>query len=104
MASGFVHPGLLHSREDINRIKIAIRQKEGPIYEGFKLLLESPFSKMDYRMLGPVEEWGRAPNINTGQAQNDAKAAYQNALMWAITEKQPHADKAIEILNAWAGK
>ena len=24
--------------------------------------------------------------------------------MWAITGKQPHANKSIEILNAWAGK
>ena len=103
-ASRFVHPGLLHSQDDINRIKKAVTEKEGPIYEGFKILLESPFSKMEYRMQGPVEEWGRAPNINTGQAQNDAKAAYQNALMWAITGKQPHANKSIEILNAWAGK
>ncbi|OUU76843.1 MAG: hypothetical protein CBC27_01035, partial [Opitutia bacterium TMED67] len=103
-ASRFVHPGLLHSQDDINRIKKAVTEKEGPIYEGFKILLESPFSKMEYRMQGPVEEWGRAPNINTGQAQNDAKAAYQNALMWAITGKQPHANKSIEILNAWAKK
>ena len=102
--SRFVHPGLLHSQDDINRIKKAVVEKEGPIYEGFKILLESPFSKMEYRMQGPVEEWGRAPNINTGQAQNDARAAYQNALMWAITGKQPHANKSIEILNAWAGK
>ena len=102
--SRFVHPGLLHSQDDINRIKKAVVEKEGPIYEGFKILLESPFSKMEYRMQGPVEEWGRAPNINTGQAQNDARAAYQNALMWAITGKQPHANKSIEILNAWSGK
>ena len=102
--SGFNHPGLLHSHEDIARIKIAIEKKDGPIYEGFQVLLDSPYAKMDYHMLGPVKEWGRAPNINTGQAQNDAKAAYQNALMWAITRKRPHADKAIEILNAWAGK
>ena len=67
----------LHSQDDIDRIKKAVTEKEGPIYEGFKILLESPFSKMEYRMQGPVEEWGRAPNINTGQAQNDAKAAYQ---------------------------
>ena len=82
--SRFVHPGLLHSQDDINRIKKAVAEKEGPIYEGFKILLESPFSKMEYRMQGPVEEWGRAPNINTGKAQNDAKAAYQNALMLSL--------------------
>ena len=103
-AEGFFHPGLLHSREDIARMQLAVSKKEGPIYAGFEMLAKSPFAKSDYRMRGPVEEWGRAPNINTGQAQDDAKGAYQNALMWAITRKQPHADKAIEILNAWASR
>jgi lysophospholipase L1-like esterase len=38
-----------------------------------------------------------------GEARSDGDAAYQNALMWAITGEQAHADKAIEILDAWAG-
>ena len=101
-ADGFIHPGLLHSREDIARMKEAVAKKRGPIYEGFKVLEQSPNAKADYKMRGPVEEWGRAPNINTGIAQSDAKAAYQNSLIWATTGKQAHADKAIEIVNAWA--
>jgi hypothetical protein len=32
----------------------------------------------------------------------DALAAYSQALQWALTGKQEHADKAIEILNAWS--
>ena len=101
---GFVHPGLLHSREDIARMKAGVAKGEGPIYDGFEMLAKSPYSKANYRMRGPVEEWGRAPNINTSQAQEDALGAYQNALMWAITGEKPHAAKAIEILNAWAGR
>ena len=66
------------------------------------MLEQRATAKASYKMRGPGEEWGRAPNINTGIAQSDAKAAYQNSLMWAITGKQAHADKAIEILNAWA--
>jgi len=103
-AEGFVHPGLLHSQEDIVRMRSAVGKGEGPIYDGFEVLADSLFSKVDYRMRGPVEEWGRAPNKNTGQAQDDARGAYQNALMWAITGKKSHAIKAIEILNAWSGK
>ena len=55
-------------------------------------------------MQGPFEEWGRAPNIRAGEARNDAKAAYENALMWAITGDKPHAKKAIQIVNAWSEK
>ena len=103
-AQGFVHPGLLHSREDILRMRAAVSKGQRPIYAGFEVLTKSPFANADYRMRGPVEEWGRAPNINTGQAQDDARGAYQNALMWVITGKKVHADKAIKILNAWSGR
>lgn len=103
-SEGFIHPGLLHSREDIARMKAGVARGDGAIHDGFEMLVKSPYSKADYRMRGPVEEWGRAPNINTGQAQEDAMGAYQNALMWAITGRKPHADKAIEILNAWSGR
>ena len=85
-------------------MKSAVANGEGPSYDGYEVLADSLFSKADYRMRGPVEEWGRAPNKNTGQAQDDARGAYQNALMWAITGKKSHAIKAIEILNAWSGK
>ena len=101
-SDGFKHPGLLHGKEDIARMKKAVAKKQGPIYVGFKVLEQSANARADYKMKGPVEEWGRAPNINTGIAKSDAKAAYQNSLMWAITAKQAHADKAIEIVNAWA--
>ena len=100
----FIHPGLLHSQSDIDRMRAAVAREEGAIYEGFQVLVNSRYSSADYRMRGPAEEWGRAPNIRTGEAQSDAKAAYENALMWVITRKQPHADKAIELINAWMGR
>ena len=92
----FIHPGLLHNETDIQRIKEAVKNEKGMIFEGFETLLESDHSKADYKMRGPFPEWGRAPNIRTGEAQNDAKAAYENALMWAITEKKVHARKSIQ--------
>lgn len=103
-SEGFFHPGLLHSKEDLARIKEGVAAGNGAIYEGYEVLLKNPFAKSDYRMRGPVKEWGRAPNINTGQAQDDARAVYQNALMWVITGKPAHAEKAKQILNAWAGR
>lgn len=85
-------------------MKAAVARREGPIYEGFRVLAESPHARADYRLRGPVSEWGRAPNRNTSKAQSDAKAAYQNALMWAVTANQAHADKAIEIIDAWVAR
>ncbi len=99
----FIHPGLLHSRSDLERIRTGVAAKKGPIYEGFKILEDSPYARADYRMRGPFAEWGRAPNIRKGETESDALAVYQNALMWAITGKKAHAERAIHILNSWTG-
>jgi parallel beta-helix repeat protein len=45
--------------------------------------------------------YGR-PSIGDKQLSSSAKAAYRHALLWYITEDQAHADKAIEIINAWS--
>jgi len=97
----FNHPGLLHSQADLDRMKAGVAAEQGPIYEGFKVLAESPFSRADYRLRGPFREWGRQPDIRKAQAEDDANAAYQNALMWAITGNRDHANKCIQIINAW---
>ena len=98
---GFIHPGLLHGNSDLKRIRMAVDLKKGPIFDGFKILEKSPYAKEGYRMRGPFPKWGRAPNIRKGETESDALAAYQNALMWAITGKKGHAEKAINILNSW---
>ena len=99
--AAFVHPGLLHTTSDLERMRLAVSAAKGPIYEGFKILESSSYSKSNYALKGPFSEWGRAPNIRKGEAENDALAVYQNALMWAVTGRKEHADKAIQILNAW---
>jgi len=45
---------------------------------------------------------GRNPTVGQGAYDNDANAAHQNAIMWAITGDRRYADKAIEIVNAWS--
>ena len=42
------------------------------------------------------------PNIGSSDFSNDSIAAYSHALQWQLTGKKIHADKAIEILNAWS--
>ena len=51
--NSFIHPGLLHNETDIQRMKEAVTNEKGAIYEGFKVLLESDYSKADYKMRGP---------------------------------------------------
>ena len=102
-AEPFIHPGLLHSQLDIERMRAAVASEKGPIFEGFKVLEKSPYASLDYRMRGPFPEWGRAPNIRMGETVSDAIAVYQHALMWAVTGRKAHAEKAIGMINAWVG-
>ena len=50
---GFIHPGLLHGNSDLERIRMAVDLKKGPIFDGFKILEKSPYAKEGYRMRGP---------------------------------------------------
>lgn len=101
-AQSFVHPGILHSREDLERMKKAVANKEEPIYSGYQVFIQNPASQYTYKMQGPLEMVGRNPTVGQGIYDSDANAAHQNAVMWAITGDKRYADKAIEIVNAWS--
>jgi hypothetical protein len=100
----FVHPGLLHGRDDLDRIRQKVAAGEEPWKSGFEKLRASPQARSDWRLRGPFAEVARgAPekNLHSNEMVADVNAAYQNALMWCITGEEAHAKKAIEILDAW---
>ncbi|HEU4901410.1 MAG TPA: hypothetical protein VFT06_01430, partial [Flavisolibacter sp.] len=99
-AQSFVHPGILHSREDLERMKKAVANKEGPTYAGYQVFIQNPASQYTYKMQGPMVAVGRNPTVGQAAYDNDANAAHQNAVMWAITGDKRYAEKAIEIVNA----
>ncbi|GAA3990192.1 hypothetical protein GCM10022210_49640 [Mucilaginibacter dorajii] len=101
-AQPFMHPGLLQNVRDIARMKTAIKEKQDPIYSDFLFFQEHPQSQSTYHMQGPMKMVGRNPTVGQGIYDADANAAYQNALMWALTGEQSYADKAIEIIDAWS--
>ncbi|MBI1390885.1 MAG: hypothetical protein GC154_20840 [bacterium] len=106
VGAAFAHPGLLHTRADLERMRVKAAAKAEPWYAGFLLLKDHPQSSAEWKTRGGFERVSRDRNDNTHNADlwQDANAAYQNALMWAITGEQAHARKAIEILNAWASE
>lgn len=99
----FTHPGLLHSRANLERMKVMVSENVEPFKSGFEVFKADPASMPDYRVRGGGEEIGRNPSVNFGEFDADANASYQLALMWAITGQKACADKAIEIINAWSG-
>ena len=100
----FVHPGLLHSRSDLDRMRQKVAAGQEPWKSGFEKLRQHDQSRADYKLRGPFEVVVRDPRASQHNAEMvaDANAAYQNALMWCVTADEAHARKSVAILNAWA--
>ncbi|KOG32684.1 Ig family protein [Streptomyces resistomycificus] len=100
----FTHPGLLHGAADLARMKAAVAAKESPVHDGYLAFAAHARSQATYAVqnTGQITSWGRGPTNFQNQAVADSAAAYQNALMWAVTGNRANADKARDILNAWS--
>ncbi|MGW1612906.1 alginate lyase family protein [Streptomyces sp. NPDC002285] len=100
----FTHPGLLHTADDLARMKAAVAAQEAPIHDGYLAFAAHARSKSTYAIqnTGRITSWGRGPTNFQNQAVADSAAAYQNALMWCVTGERAHADKARDILDAWS--
>ncbi|MFG2725314.1 alginate lyase family protein [Streptomyces canus] len=100
----FTHPGLLHSADDLARMKAAVAGKQSPVYDGYLAFAAHARSQSTYPIqnTGQITSWGRGPTNFQNQAVADSAAAYQNALMWAVTGNRANADKARDLLNAWS--
>ncbi|WP_460500204.1 alginate lyase family protein, partial [Hymenobacter agri] len=101
-AQGFVHPGLLHSQEDLARMKRAIAAHEEPTFGGYEVFRQNEASQAIYAAKGPLAAVSRNPTVGAGDYDADANAAHQNALMWCLTGDHAYADKAIALVNAWS--
>ena len=102
ITSGFVHPGGLFVRSDLERMRYQIENRVDPWYSSYQELADYYRSDYNYTVQGnasftTVDRDG----TNGNQFRSDADAAYCNALMWAITQDSRHADKCVEIFNAW---
>lgn len=61
-----------------------------PWASGFKIFSSDQYSQSSYEMQGPHAIISRGSVSNYSSFENDAKAAYQNAIMWYITRNQSH--------------
>ncbi len=98
----FAHPGISHKKSDLDRLKSMVQAKIDPWYASFLKLSNESSAKHTYSVRGnksftTVTQDG----LNYSALSSDVKAAYLNAIMWAATGDVRHADKAVEIFNAW---
>ena len=98
----FRHPGILHTLDDLNRMRAMVARGAEPWKSGFEKLKAHPQSQPNYVMKGPFEEISRNPTVHQREFDWDANAAYQCAVMWCITGDAAYARKSQQIVNAWS--
>ena len=104
-ATDFVHPGLLHSSEDLTRMKARVASGAQPWTAGWNRLIANAHAALTWtaRPAAIVYRGANGTNPeNYAQLFNDAAAAYAMALRWQISGDSAYADKAIQVLDAWS--
>ncbi|MEQ4209824.1 chondroitinase-B domain-containing protein [Actinopolymorpha sp. B9G3] len=104
-AKPFVHPGVLVSRDQLNFVRSKVDEGAEPWATAYEQMRASKFASLAWeprpRALvecGPYS----TPNLGCVDEREDALAAYTHGLLWYITRDARHAEKAIEILDAWS--
>src|SRR5690606_39186432 len=98
----FVHPGMLHTEADFDRMRRMVRLRKSPWIEAWEKLESSRFAQPDIQPRATeviIRE--NVPGQNVALLYMDVAAAYQLALRWKISGKKEYAEAAIRILNAW---
>ncbi|KAI5840862.1 chondroitin AC/alginate lyase, partial [Morchella snyderi] len=100
----FQHPGILHSHDDLERMREKVVSNTEPWKSYFTIFSNRTSASYNYAMNTPRQNVSRN-SITQGTTnsgfERDATAAYHNALMWYITRDERHANKSAEILNLW---
>ena len=103
--AGFIHPGVLVNRAQLDEIKKRVAAATEPQKSAFEAAKASPLGALSYTPRPWVTcECGPRSNPDRGckDEQRDSAAAYTQALLWYITGDKTYAENAIKIMNAWA--
>ena len=101
----FVHPGILLNKGMLDFVKAKIAAGAEPWKGALASAAGSRFGSLSYTAkphatveCGPIS----MPDIGCSDEKDDVIAAYTHALIWYYTGDKKHADKAIQIMNAWS--
>jgi Alginate lyase len=103
----FVHPGMLHSKADLDFMRKKVTRGVEPWKSEFEALKGSEYASLDY-VAKPVDVvvvgYYSKPDIGASDFHRDGDAAYTLALRWYVSREKAYAEKSIAILNAWSHK
>lgn len=102
----YTHPCMPLTNADLTALNA--NKTTAPWVDGYNKFIAGnpwpePHTKLTYVMAGPFVEVGRTPDVNRNAFANDIKAVQGLALQWKFTGDTAYADKARDILLAWAG-
>ncbi|KAJ5679906.1 chondroitin AC/alginate lyase [Penicillium macrosclerotiorum] len=120
----FQHPGLWHSHDQLEMIRKNVLANVDPWASAYTRFSNDTYSQPTYTMQGPHSVISRGTVSNYTSFSNDARAAYQNAIMCKtisynfyspeednsqasmlipryITRDQDHWNRSVTILDAW---
>ncbi len=100
-----VHPGALHTQADFDRMAAKVAAGASPWIDDWNVLIANSHASLTYVPHPQAAVYRGNDGVhaqNYGTLYNDAAAAYQCALRWRVSQDTAYADKAVEIMNAWA--
>ena len=103
----FIHPGIYSWIDEIQKFRDNIRTGKSPrMTEALKQVQESKFGSLNYKahpykIVRFKQTDLKGFKYERAAFDNDGNAAYYHAILWEVTNDPKHAQKAIEILNAW---
>ncbi len=103
----FVHPGVLLDAAHLEYLKTQIDVGTEPYTSAFEAAKTSRWGSPKYVIQGPpangvIACGSDAPERGCIQEDNDASAAYLQALLWALSGDERYAHNAIAIMNRYA--
>jgi len=101
-AHAYTHPGAPLSLSDLQVLKANVDNNKEPWKSGYAYLASRPQSQLSYTMQGPKTIVSRVPHVNRNEWFSDMTAVWNLSRMWYFTGNTDYAQKARDILIAWA--
>ncbi|RZU73741.1 alginate lyase [Micromonospora kangleipakensis] len=104
--SGFLHPGVLVSIDQLDFAAGKIRAREEPWQSAWLAMQRSRYGQLAWqpRPVATVDcGFYSSPDNGCTNETEDGVAAYTLALLWYFTGDRHYAEKSIEIIDAWSG-
>ena len=104
LAHALVHPGLLHTAEDFDRVQRLVDGGEEPWATGWDKLVARTNPNYEPNAVDSICRGGGGDCTENYQIlYRDIHAAYANAVYWKTTGDAAYADAATRTLDDWSG-